>query len=70
VAAAGNSSSILNYSYADNDFNSATGLCYYRLKIVDKDNEITYSELRAVSFRDEDFKAFFLIRSSKVICLK
>ncbi|MFP5039881.1 T9SS type A sorting domain-containing protein [Parasediminibacterium sp. JCM 36343] len=46
VAAAGNSSSMLNYSYIDN--NPLQGTAYYRLQMVDKDGSIAYSNIVSV----------------------
>lgn len=47
VAGAGNSSSLLRYSYAD--ANAPTGQLYYRLKQVDEDGTYSYSNIIAVS---------------------
>lgn len=46
VHAAGNSSSIRNYSFADNAFVSGTN--FYRLKMVDADGRFTYSKTVAI----------------------
>ncbi len=49
VQAAGNSASVLNYSYVDfSPEYSPTGLTYYRLKMVDIDGEFEYSPVRAL----------------------
>ena len=47
IAPGGNSSSVLSYQTVD--ANAHTGLSYYRLKIVDKANNITYSPLISVA---------------------
>lgn len=44
---AGNSSSVLNYSFIDN--NPASGTNYYRLKQVDFDGKFEYSDIQAAS---------------------
>jgi hypothetical protein len=46
VAAAGNSSGTLNYTYTDNK--PAQGTSEYRLQLVDKDGKYTYSEVKSI----------------------
>jgi hypothetical protein len=46
VAAKGNSSTTSNYSYTDNA--PASGINYYRLKMVNIDNSYNYSEIKVV----------------------
>lgn len=46
VAAAGNSSTTRNYTYTD--LNPSAGINYYRLKIVDLDNSVKYSDIKSV----------------------
>ena len=46
VAAAGNSSTVRSYIYTDNS--PVTGINYYRLQMVDKDNNSKYSWIRSV----------------------
>ena len=46
VEAVGNSSNVSNYSYTDE--NPLAGTNYYRLKMVDRDNSVTYSAIRSV----------------------
>jgi hypothetical protein len=46
-APGGNSLSLLSYSYTD--LNSYAGTSYYRLKIVDLNNGISYSDIKAVT---------------------
>ena len=46
VAAAGNSNTRLGYRFTDNRPNK--GVNYYRLRVVDKDNTFTYSDVRSV----------------------
>ncbi len=46
VAAAGNSNTERNYSFTDR--NPVKGINYYRLRIVDLDNKVKYSEVRNV----------------------
>lgn len=45
VTASGNSSSIKNYQYNDNQISSATSIYYYRLKMVDIDGSVKYSSI-------------------------
>lgn len=50
VAASGNSNIQLDYSYTDHDaINQPASVLYYRLKSVDKDGEVTYSNIATVS---------------------
>ena len=57
VKAAGNSSSISNYSF--NDQILISSIVYYRLKQVDKDGVFTYSELKSISNSNSStFSAF------------
>lgn len=51
VKAAGNSTSHVNYSYFDLD--PKKGINYYRLKEVDIDNSLQYSETRSARFGDD-----------------
>jgi hypothetical protein len=46
VAAAGNSTSPLNYSFVDSK--PAQGTSEYRLQLIDKDGKYTYSDVKAV----------------------
>ncbi|MEO6949838.1 MAG: T9SS type A sorting domain-containing protein [Ginsengibacter sp.] len=46
VAAAGNSSIVRSYNYTD--LNPGAGINYYRLKMVDLDNSMKYSEIKSV----------------------
>ncbi|PHI21188.1 hypothetical protein CEQ90_03980 [Lewinellaceae bacterium SD302] len=46
VMAAGNSQSVLSYEFLDDDFKRE--VAYYRLKMLDKDDSFTYSEVRRV----------------------
>lgn len=46
VAAAGNSSSIHNYSYTDNAVPNNTRFIYYYLSVVDKDGKKTFSNIQ------------------------
>ena len=48
VAATGNSSTPLTYTFTDNKL--ATGENYYRLTIIDRDGVVTYSPIRSVDF--------------------
>ncbi len=43
-----------SYSYTDNNINSA-GAIYYRLKMVDKDGQFAYSDIKAVQFGNAAF---------------
>lgn len=52
VAAAGYSSTTLNYSFTDT--NPLSGINLYRLQMVDKDGKLTYSDTRRVNF-DKSF---------------
>ena len=49
VAAAGNSSNKLHYSFTDKEPN--TGINYYRLQMVDKDGSFTYSNILSVNIK-------------------
>ncbi len=51
VKAAGNSTSHIDYSYFD--LNPKKGLNYYRLKEVDIDNSLQYSEIRSARFEED-----------------
>ena len=46
--AAGNSSSVLNYSFVD--MHPVTGNNYYRLQMIDKDGQVAYSNIVLVKF--------------------
>jgi len=48
VAAASNSSTPLSYTFTDGK--PAAGKNYYRLSIIDRDNAVTYSPIRAIDF--------------------
>ncbi|MEI9943355.1 MAG: SBBP repeat-containing protein [Chitinophagaceae bacterium] len=48
VAAAGNSSTTLQYNFTDN--NPLAGANFYRLKVVDIDGTFSYSEIRVLNF--------------------
>ncbi len=48
VPGAGNSTSVTNYTYADEQPN--TGINYYRLKQTDYDGRFSYSDIKAVTF--------------------
>lgn len=51
VAAAGNNSSALNYSFVDNDAaNQQSLVLFYRLKMIDNNGEYKYSNVITVSF--------------------
>ena len=52
VASPGNSNAERTYSFTDNE-PVKTGVRYYRLKIVDKDNTFVYSPVRPVIFNDD-----------------
>jgi hypothetical protein len=58
VKAAGNAKTNLNYSFID--FSSGNGLVYYRIKEVDIDGNINYSDIRAIENSNNDIliKAF------------
>ena len=53
-ASAGNSSSLLNYSYTD--ANSAKGISQYRIQQIDIDNKSSYTEIRVVRGIDQPGK--------------
>ena len=53
VFAAGNSGSVLNYSYKDKNVISSTGVVYYRLRLVEQTKEVSYSQIRSVKFGRE-----------------
>lgn len=50
VDAAGNSSTILQYSYTDVNANSFGGRVYYRLKMLDTDGTSAYSPIKLLNF--------------------
>ena len=52
VASPGNSNAERTYSFIDNE-SFKTGVRYYRLKIVDRDNTFVYSPIRPVVFNDD-----------------
>ena len=47
VNAAGNSSTVKNYSFTD--INPSAGITYYRLKLVDKDNSFKFSSIQKIN---------------------
>jgi hypothetical protein len=53
MTAAGNSDKVMKYTCADNVF-ATKGLVYYRLKMVDKDQEERYSSVIVVRSNDEN----------------
>lgn len=53
IDGAGNSTTVLNYSFPDN--NPYFGLAYYRLKQTDFDGNYSYSAIEAIDFSDEEF---------------
>jgi hypothetical protein len=55
VQAAGSSQSILEYEFIDYDAFSQQNFQYYRLKQVDFDGEIMYSDIRNVQMNQEQF---------------
>lgn len=68
VNGAGNSSTILNYQYIDdNPFN---GTNYYRLKQTDFDGKYTYSELRSVSLKEKELVSISIDPELNVYTLK
>jgi hypothetical protein len=46
IKASGNSASVIDYNYTDHA--PLSGLCYYRLKMVDMDGSVAYSSIIAV----------------------
>ena len=55
VPAFGNSSETLNYSFTDNDINTAkAGTYYYRLRSVGSDGQYEYSAVRMITIRDQN----------------
>jgi hypothetical protein len=58
VASAGNSSEELSYEFIDNSSKSARRY-YYRLRMVDNDGQIKYSDIRSVDLEKlEEFKFY------------
>ena len=51
VAAKGNSSKELRYSFTDNT--PKVGVNYYRLKMIDNDGTINYSSIQSVNFEEK-----------------
>jgi len=58
VDAAGTSSNTTNYSYADRS--PAFGNIYYRIRQVDKDGQMQFSEIKLLSFNDFSAKSISL----------
>ena len=52
MASPGNSNSERVYNFTDNEAGKS-GVRYYRLKVVDRDNTFVYSPVRPVVFNDE-----------------
>jgi hypothetical protein len=53
VASSGTTTTTTNYSYADNDVTYlSSSLIYYRLKMVDKDGNYSYSNVVTISLAD------------------
>ncbi len=53
VAAAGNSQSLIRYSYPDNEITTlASNIIYYRLRMVDVDGRFTYSNVITITLPD------------------
>ncbi|HSN09863.1 MAG TPA: T9SS type A sorting domain-containing protein, partial [Hanamia sp.] len=48
------SNSNASYSYTDNNIN-LSGAVYYRLKMVDKDGQFSYSDIKSVQFANSGF---------------
>jgi hypothetical protein len=61
VPAAGNSSTILSYSYIDGKPSSNYETVYYRIQEVDLDGAVTYSNLKSVSDKSSEFISVFPI---------
>lgn len=53
LPAAGNSTTTLKYQFTDKQI--ATGINYYRIRLVDKDDKSMYSPVRKISDTDNDF---------------
>ncbi len=51
VTGAGNTNTVRQYSYTDNETNKS-GMRYYRLKVIYADGGFTYSEIRSVAFNN------------------
>jgi hypothetical protein len=54
VKAAGNSNSLLNYTFNDNKLISGINRYFYRLKQIDLNNEFSYSNTIKISFGTDD----------------
>jgi len=53
LPAAGNSTTTNKYQFTDEQI--ATGISYYRIRLVDKDDKSMYSPVRKISYIDNDF---------------
>lgn len=53
VFAYGNTASPENYQYKDANVTSASGIIYYRLRLVEQSNEISYSSVRVIKLNKE-----------------
>ncbi|WP_028982264.1 T9SS type A sorting domain-containing protein [Sporocytophaga myxococcoides] len=61
VKAAGNSGSVLSYSYLDSRVFSSYETVYYRIQEVDLDGSFTYSKLKSLSDKSSGFASVFPI---------
>jgi hypothetical protein len=57
VSAKGIESEATPYSYKDVNAATATGVLYYRLRLVDKSAEVTYSPVRSIRIGKEEMQA-------------
>lgn len=53
VAAASNTTLKSSYQYKDANLTSSTGMLYYRLRLVEKTNDVNYSQVRTVRLSGE-----------------
>jgi hypothetical protein len=53
LPAAGNSTTTIKYQFTDEQI--ATGISYYRIRLIDKDDKSMYSPVRKISYADNDF---------------
>ncbi|MES1218912.1 MAG: T9SS type A sorting domain-containing protein [Bacteroidota bacterium] len=54
VFAFGNTTSKMDYSYADNVTSANVNIIYYRLRCIDNDGKFTYSDIRVVRIAQQD----------------
>src|SRR5690606_7905810 len=59
-----------NNDYSFNDYNPASGINFYRLKMVDKDGEFTYSNTEKVELIKKNFVRLFPNPATDIVTLQ